>query len=139
MCKTLRSIGEMLAARTRNCVIMTVLMDTKMPDGINRKAMVRDSQYLFSLSGCCKQLRGLYILLLFLVFNDYCQTNYFKIYRTDLRQIFRVGRTQITFSILQRTLPQQPVLVAQPGGLTLGFAVHLVTVTVAYTTLGGKQ
>ena len=139
MSKTLRSIGEMLAARTRNCVIMTVLMDTKMPDGINRKAMVRDSQYLFSLSGCCKQLRGLYILLLFLVFNDYCQTNYFKIYRTDLRQIFRVGRTQITFSILQRTLPQQPVLVAQPGGLTLGFAVHLVTVTVAYTTLGGKQ
>jgi len=139
MCKTLRSIGEMLAARTRNCVIMTVLMDTKMPDGINRKAMVRDSQYLFSLSGCCKQLRGLYILLLFLVFNDYCQTNYFKIYRTDLRQIFRVGRTQITFSILQRTLPQQSVLVAQPGGLTLGFAVHLVTVTVAYTTLGGKQ
>jgi len=59
--------------------------------------MVRDSQYLFSLSSCCKQLRGLYILLLFLVFNDYCQTNYFKIYRTDLRQIFRVGRTQITF------------------------------------------
>jgi len=136
----------MLAARTKNCLIMTVLMDTKRPDGINRKAMVRDSQYLFSLSGCCKQLRGLYILLLFLVFNDYCQTNYFKIYRTDLRQIFRVGRTtavddqsEISFSILQRTLPQQPVLVAQPGGLTLGFAVHLVTVTVAYTTLGGKQ
>jgi len=26
-------------------------------------------------------------------FNDFCRTNYYTIYRTDLRQIFRVGRT----------------------------------------------
>ena len=26
-------------------------------------------------------------------FNDFCQTSYLKIYRTNLRQIFRVGRT----------------------------------------------
>ena len=25
--------------------------------------------------------------------NDFCQTNYLKIHRTDLRQFFRVGRT----------------------------------------------
>ena len=49
---------------------------------------------------------GLYILLLFLIFNDSCQTNYLKIYPTDLRQSFRVGRTmavddqtEISFSI----------------------------------------
>ena len=49
---------------------------------------------------------GLYVLLLFLIFNDSCQTNYLKIYPTDLRQSFRVGRTmavddqtEISFSI----------------------------------------
>jgi len=40
--------------------------------------------------------RGLYVLLLFffnfIFFYDYCQTNYLKIYQTDRRQIFRVGR-----------------------------------------------
>ena len=47
-------------------------------------------------------------------FNDFCRTNYYTIYRTDLRQIFRVGRTvavddqcekKINFSIPQGTLP----------------------------------
>ena len=39
----------------------------------------------------------LYVLLLFLIhlfiFNDFCQSNYLSIYRTDIRQIFKVGRT----------------------------------------------
>ena len=33
---------------------------------------------------------GFYVLLLFLIFNDFCQTSYLKIYQTDLRQICRV-------------------------------------------------
>ena len=33
-----------------------------------------------------------YVLLLFLIFSNFCQTN-LNIYRTDLREIFRVGRT----------------------------------------------
>ena len=33
----------------------------------------------------------LYLLLPF-IFNDSCLTNYLEIYRTNLRQIFRVGR-----------------------------------------------
>jgi len=39
-------------------------------------------------------------------FNDFCQTNYLKLYRTDLRQIFSVGRSlavddqsEVSFSI----------------------------------------
>jgi len=32
-------------------------------------------------------------MLLFIIFNDLSQTSYLKIYRTDLRQFFRVGRT----------------------------------------------
>ena len=35
---------------------------------------------------------GLYVLLLFLIFNDSSQTDYFNIYRTDHRQICRVRR-----------------------------------------------
>ena len=35
----------------------------------------------------------LYVMLLFIIFNDLSQTSYLKIYRTDLRQFFRVGRT----------------------------------------------
>ena len=34
-----------------------------------------------------------FVLLLFLIFNDCCQTNYVNVYRTDRRKIFRVGRT----------------------------------------------
>jgi len=59
----------------------------------------------------------------------------------DLRHICRVGRilaaddqSQVSFLITQGTLPWQPIsavaarrqLVAQPGGLALGFALHLV-------------
>jgi len=32
---------------------------------------------------------GLYVRLLFLIFNDSCQTNYLKMYRTDLRQVLK--------------------------------------------------
>ena len=64
-----------------------------------------------------------------------------EIYRSDLRQIFSVGRTvgidnqsEISSSIPQGTLPWQPFFgsarvslgaVAQPGGLTLDFALQL--------------
>ena len=88
---------------------------------------------------------GLYVLLLLLIylflfnFSDSRQTNYLKIYCTDLRQIFRVGRTmtvdgqtEMSFSIPQGMLPWQPIFVgfihrtessawmslAQLGGLT---------------------
>jgi len=37
-------------------------------------------QCLFSLPGCCAC-----VLLLFLIFNDFCQTNYLNPCRTDLR------------------------------------------------------
>ena len=33
-----------------------------------------------------------FLLYIFIYFNDSCQTNYLKMYRTDLRQIYRVGR-----------------------------------------------
>ena len=105
---------------------------------------------------------GLYVLLLFLIYNDSCQTNYLNIYRTDLRQILRVGRTTVAadpseinlllipqgtlhdnqFLLVLSTKPNsgniRPTslaysihgcrrrLVAQPGGLTPGFASHLV-------------
>ena len=61
---------------------------------------------------------GLCVLLLFFIYfwftlyNDSCQTNYLKIYGTDLRQFLRVGKTtavddqaEISFSIPQGTLP----------------------------------
>jgi len=82
------------------------------------------------------QACGLCVLLLFL-----SDQYYLKICRADLRQIFRVDRTmgvddqpEICSSIHQRTLPWQPIfvgfgrrrLVAQPGGLTLGFALYIV-------------
>jgi len=99
-----------------------------------------------------KSMHGvLYVLLLFLIyfcsyFNDSCHTNYLKIYRTDLRQIFGVDRTtavnyqsEISLSIPQGTLatsfcwccPQswfagRRRLMAQPGMLTFGFALSLV-------------
>jgi len=45
------------------------------------------------------------------------QTNYFKIYRADFRQIFRVGAvddlTIVSFSLPRGTLPWQPILVAR--------------------------
>jgi len=57
----------------------------------------------------------LYVLHLFLFFNDSCQTNYLEIYPTDLRQTVGFGRTtavddqsEISFSIPQETLPWQP-------------------------------
>jgi len=63
-----------------------------------------------------QQLGGPYVLLLFLIFNDFCQTNYPKIYRADLRQMFIVGRTmavddqsEISFFIPPGMLPRQPV------------------------------
>jgi len=62
---------------------------------------------------------GLYVLLLFLIYNDSCQTNYLNIYRTDLRQILQVGRTtaagdpsEINLLLIpQGTLPWQPISV----------------------------
>jgi len=67
----------------------------------------------FSRPGC-----GLYILLPFLIFNDSCQTNYFNIYRTDLCQIFKIGRnivvddlSESSFSIPQGTMPWQLISV----------------------------
>ena len=49
------------------------------------------------------------------IFNDFCQTNYLKIYQTDLYQIGRIGRimaveSEISLSIHQGTLPWQPTL-----------------------------
>jgi len=55
---------------------------------------------------------------MFLIFNDFCQTTYLKIYCTDLCQILRVDRpvavddqSEISFSIPQGTLPWQPIFV----------------------------
>jgi len=51
---------------------------------------------------------NLHALPLLLIFNGSCQTNSINIYRTDLRELFRVGRTmaadnqsEISFSIPQ--------------------------------------
>jgi len=63
-----------------------------------------------------------YVLLLFVIFylflNDFRRTNYRKIYQTDLRQIFRVGRTmaaddqsEISLLIPQATLQWRPTFV----------------------------
>jgi len=51
--------------------------------------------YLISPHGCCaEQHGGLRVLLLFLIHFTYMyQTNYLKIYSTDLRQIFKVDKT----------------------------------------------
>ena len=52
------------------------------------------------------------------IFNDFSQTDYLNIYQTDLRQIFRVGRTmavndqsEISFSISLVILPRQSIFV----------------------------
>ena len=118
------------------------------------------------LFSCCAAAHGrLFDLLSFLIFNDFYQTSYLKIYRIDLRQIFRVGisivvydQSENIFSFPQGTLPWQTIsagfihtiefrwhsvmgacrlqsvrvagckrLVAQSGGLMLGFALHLWT------------
>ena len=34
---------------------------------------------------------SVFLIYLFLFFNDFCETNYLKVYWTDIRQIFRVG------------------------------------------------
>jgi len=59
---------------------------------------------------------NLHALPLLLIFNGSCQTNSINIYRTDLRELCRVGRTmaadnqsEISFSIPQWTLPGQPI------------------------------
>jgi len=51
-------------------------------------------------------------LFICLYFNDFCQTNYLNIYRTDLPQTFGVGanvavddQLEVSFSISQGTLP----------------------------------
>jgi len=61
---------------------------------------------------------------LFLIINDFCQTNYLKICRTDFRQIFTAGRrtmavddpSEIGVSIPRGTLPWQPVLLLSIAG-----------------------
>jgi len=54
-----------------------------------------------------------YSAAVFFIFNDFYHTNCLKIYRTDLHQIFRVGRTgatdEISFSIPQGRLPWHPI------------------------------
>jgi len=57
-----------------------------------------------------------FLLTYFLVEIPFLKTNFLKIYRTDLRQMFVVGRTvavderrEISFSIRQDTLPWQPI------------------------------
>ena len=61
---------------------------------------------------------GYLALLMFLIFNDFCQVSCLKIYRSDLRQILKVRRTvavddqsEISLSISQGTLPRQPIFV----------------------------
>jgi len=60
----------------------------------------------------------MFCLCLKKIINDFCQTDYLNIYQTDLRQIFRVGRTlavnnqsEISFSIPQVLLPRQSIFV----------------------------
>ena len=52
------------------------------------------------------------LLLRSQLFTDFCQINYLQIYRTDLRQIFRFGRTaavddqsEVSFLFRQGALP----------------------------------
>ena len=59
------------------------------------------SAAVFSPPGCCKQACGLYVesaFVSYLFLNDFCQTNYLKISRTVLRQIFKVGRATDVYS-----------------------------------------
>ena len=60
---------------------------------------------------------GLYVLLLFLIFNDSSQTNtcnYLGIYGTDLRRIFTVGRNMAVDdqSEIRISIPPRNVAVA---------------------------
>jgi len=93
----------------------------------------------------------IYVLLLFLIkksFNDSRQTNYFVIYRTDLCQLFMVGRlyminlklvfnasrdvaTVTSFVVSIGSVAGRRRLAAQRGGLTAGSAVHLVSTSVS--------
>ena len=77
--------------------------------------------------------RGLYFAVVLKYFknilSDFYQTNYLNIYRTDLHEICRIGRTlavmdarsEVIFSIPQGTLPCQPMLSAEST-----FIPHLV-------------
>jgi len=64
-------------------------------------------------SGRRRRSLALLLFLIYLfIFNDSCQTNYFRIYRTDLRQIVTVGRmvddqSKTNVSIPHGTLPWQ--------------------------------
>ena len=84
------------------------------------------------------QVCGLYVLLRF-IFNDSCQSSYLKIYQTDLRQVFSIGtgrtiavddQSEISFFdpsfVTCMGVAVHRRLVVQPGGLTLGFVLHLV-------------
>ena len=85
------------------------------------------------------QVCGLYVLLQF-IFNDSYQSSYLKIYQTDLRQVFSIGtgrtiavddQSEISFFFDPSFVTCMGVavhrrLVVQPGGLTLGFVLHLV-------------
>ena len=75
-----------------------------------RRQIIQIAQLLFPAAG--SRHGGLYVRLLFLIFNDSCQTNYLKMYRTDLRQVLKADRTmhvddqsKISFQITQGTLP----------------------------------
>jgi len=59
-----------------------------------------------------------FYLFIYLFINDSFQANYLNIFRTDLRQIRRVGRTiavedqpEISFFICQRTLSYKPIII----------------------------
>jgi len=60
------------------------------------------------------------LLMFFLYFSDFYQTNYVNIYGTDVHEICRIGRTlavdersEAIFSTVQGTLPRQPILWAE--------------------------
>ena len=62
------------------------------------------------------QVGAVYILLLFLVSNDFCQTCHLIIYQTDGHLMFRVGRSvaiddqfESSFSMPEGTSPRQPI------------------------------
>jgi len=60
----------------------------------------------------------------FLSFNDFCQTNCLKNYHIDLCQIF--GPTRDVAIAINSIGFDHRRLAVQPGGLTFGFALHLV-------------
>jgi len=77
--------------------------------------------------------------LFLFIFNDLCPTNCLKIYRTDVRQIppeisfsSHKGRCHGIHFLLVLSTEVMGVAgrwrLAQPGGLTLGFALHLVSI-----------